>query len=182
MSTKIYNGYRLAPGTDIWAFTERLREQGNARRDELDGGVIEQLASRIQEPEGGWNSPQARLMRGYIAWDEVMRQLKDSRLGDPHQLSVTFIRDQETGRILALLYAGSAIEEVFTGQPEVEEYGYWNNADPPEHVTEAEWEEREGAWDRCLGYDPPIRRGISFDLRANATDGIVEMIYRELEQ
>jgi hypothetical protein len=187
VSTKIYNGYRLAPDTDLWEFTERLRSEGNPRRDALDLEVItaaaESVAARQATVDGKVTerSREAHLMGGYHAWDEAMRQLAESRLGDPHQLDVTFIRDPETNRILALLYAGSKIEEVFTGQPEVTEYGYWDNTDQPEDVTDEEWEERRVTWDRCLGYDPPVRRGVSFQLRGSATDGIVEMIYRERE-
>lgn len=188
MSTKIYNGYRLAADTDVWEFTERLREQGNDERDRLDLEAIERAAEQLEAKriaDGGdlspSPSPEARLMSGYLVWDELMRGLKDSRLGDPHQLDVTFIRDAETGRIYCLLYAGNSISHVFTEQPEVEEYGYWNNADQPEDVSDEEWEERRAVWDRILGWDPPVRRGLGFDLRADATDGIVEMIYRKKE-
>ena len=182
MSTKIYEGYRLKSGTGIWEFTERLRAQGNVLRDRLDMEAIERLADgaiakRIAEGKDAPTTPQARLMGGYFAWQDVMKQLGESRIGDPHRLSVTFIRDSVTNRILALLYAGSAMEEVFTSQPEVEYFGYWNNTDPDESCTEEEWAEREETWERCLGMDAPVRRGVSFDLRADSTDGIIEMIY-----
>lgn len=183
MSTKIYEGYRLAEGTDIWDFTERLREQGNLERDRLDLDVIEKFADGViaKRAEDGKEAPateEARLMCGYFGWSELMGELGESRLGDPHQLSVTFIKDVVTGRICCLLYAGSKIEHVFKGQPEVEFFGYWNNSDPDENCTPEEWMEREETWERIMGIDPPVRRGISFDLRADSTDGIVEMIYR----
>lgn len=184
MSTKIYYGYRLAEGTNIWTFTEKLRERGNELRDQLDMEVVEKftegaVSKRLAEGKEVPETREARLLFGYHGWSEVMRQLGESRLGDPHRLSVTFIRDTETGRILALLYAGSKMEEVFTSMPEVEYFGYWNNTDPDENCTELEWEEREEVWERVLGDDAPVRRGISFDLRADPTDGIVEMIYKE---
>lgn len=184
MSTKIFNGYRLKAGTDLWEFTERLREEGNELRNRLDMEAVEVFAERaeaerITSGEGPFPSVESRLMSGYLGWSELMHTLGESRIGDPHRLSVTFIRDTKTDRILALLYAGSKMEEVFTRQPEVEFFGYWNNTDPDEDCTELEWEEREEVWERMLGFDPPIRRGISFDLRADSTDGIVEYIYRE---
>lgn len=187
MSTKIYHGYRLAAGTDIWEFTERLREQANVVRDRLDLEAIERAAEQLQakriiDGKGPFPDRESRLLAGYHIWDEVNRKLGSSRLSDPHQLDVTFIRDTATNRILALLYAGRETTKVFELQPGVEEYGYWNNADPPADVTEDEWEERRVVWDRCLGWDPPVRRGISFDLRGDPTDGIVEMIYRSGEK
>lgn len=187
MSTKIYYGYRLAADTDIWTFTERLREQGNELRSQLDLNAIERFgesaeAERIGRGEGPFPTREGLLMAGYMGWKALNDQLGESRLSDPHQLAVTFIRDPKTDRILALLYAGAKMQHVFVDQPEVEYFGYWNNTDPDENCTEEEWAEREETWERCLGGDPPIRRGIGFDLRADPTDGIIEMIYRPFSQ
>lgn len=177
MSTKIHEGYRLAPGTDIWEFTERLRAQGNELRNKLDMEAIETFAQAAENERGEFPSREARLMAGYHGWADLMRTLGESRISDPHQLSVTFIRDPKNGRILARLYAGSKMEEVFTKQPEVEYFGYWDNSDPDEDCTEDEWRERKDSWERSVKMEAPIRHGISFDLRADSTDGIIEMIY-----
>lgn len=185
MSTKIYHGYRLAEGTDVWEFTERLRREGNEERDRLDMEVVEKLAEAAMQKrlDDGKELPQteeARLMLGYHEWHEVMRQLGESRLSDPHQLDACFIRDPGTGRINALLYAGSKMEHVFERQPEVEEYGYWNNTDQPEGVSDDEWEERRASWERCLpNWSPPARQALNFTLRTDMVDGIIEMIYRK---
>jgi len=37
--------------------------------------------------------------------------------------------------------------------PYVEEYGYWNNTDRPENLTNRQWETRRKNWDCCI--DPP---------------------------
>jgi hypothetical protein len=185
VSVKIYEGYRLAEGADIWEFTERLRREGNELRNRLDLEAIEAMAGaeerkRRAEGRNVGETREARLMLGYHAWRELEEALGESRLSDPHQLSATFIRDPGSGRILARLYAGSKMEHVFTGQPGVEPFGYWDNSDREEGCTDEEWEERKAAWLRCLGpgfMDPPVRRGISFDLRGSMSDGIVEMIY-----
>ena len=187
MSMKIYHGYRLAEGTDVWDFTERLRREGNEERDRLDMEMVEKLAEgvaakRLEDGKEPAGSREAYLMGGYHAWLKVMTQLKESRLGDPHQLDVCLIRDPGTGRIMALLYAGSKMEHVWERQPEVEEYGYWNNTDQPEGVTDAEWDERRAAWERCLpNWSPPARQALNFTLRCDAADGIIEMIYRKAE-
>ena len=185
MSTKIFHGYRLAEGTDIWEFTERLRRDGNVLRDELDMEVIERFSEgvvneRRQKDQELPKTDEARLMLGYHGWHELMIELKDARIGDPHQLEVCFIKDPGTGRIMALLYAGSKMEAFWESQPEVEPWGYWNNTDQPEGVTEEEWEERRQAWERCLpNWSPPARQALTFQLRCDPTDGIIEMIYRD---
>jgi len=42
----------------------------------------------------------------------------------------------------------------------VTEYGYWNNTDQPDELTEAEWKEREKAWD---AFDIPAHAGLFFN-------------------
>lgn len=49
-------------------------------------------------------------------------------------------------------------------QPTVSEYGYWNNSDHPEHVTETEWEYRRKTWDRVVGNNPPAMCGFTIDV------------------
>jgi len=186
VSTKIYDGYRLAEGTDVWAFTEKLRDTGNARRDELDMHAVMECArgietKRVEDGEEPETRERSRLMRGFQAWSELMHSLKDSRLGDPYQLDAVFLRDPANGRVLVMLYAGAKMESVFTGQPEVEGYGFWDNTDPEEGASDEDWQARGEAWDRAVGMDPPASRGLTFQLRCSATDGIIEMIY-EMER
>jgi len=38
----------------------------------------------------------------------------------------------------------------FTKKYSIIEYGYWNNTDHPEEITEEEWAEREKSWDRAF--------------------------------
>lgn len=34
-----------------------------------------------------------------------------------------------------------------TGHPDLEDFSYWNNTDPPEHVPEEEWDHRASVWE-----------------------------------
>ena len=47
----------------------------------------------------------------------------------------------------------------------LEYYGYWNNTDPPENVTEKAWAHREKIWNEALKKDGiPSQNGFSVDL------------------
>ena len=58
---------------------------------------------------------------------------------------------------------GSSWMDIFLKLTSFYEYGYWDNTDMPDHVTEEEWEEREEAWS-VVDYRPMIFQGFSFEL------------------
>ena len=175
MSTKIYNGYRLTEGADLWALVNRLRTQADIVRDELDQAALDKLSNAAFKPG------QTRKQTLYAAlevWEKLMAKLGENTYGhDPYRLEVVFLHDDVTGLVLALLYCETPqLQEVWESQPEVEEYGYWDNTDWPEGMTEEEWNERGEAWDRALGWDAPVRRGLTFQLRPTPSDGMFELI------
>ena len=60
------------------------------------------------------------------------------------------------------------------------DYGYWNNSDPPEDVSDNEWEERKNNWNQYLDSPPslrmPILNGITlFQVEGNVEDYIPSM-------
>jgi len=51
--------------------------------------------------------------------------------------------------------------EKFMKETGFEEYGYWNNTDKPDDVSEDEWDERERVWDEVIDYIPIKTYGVS---------------------
>lgn len=87
---------------------------------------------------------------------------------NPNRFELTIARDQPTGDLLAITYCEQdELAEAFRGLDEVSEYGYWNNTDQPDDVTDEEWEARRQAWDRSLGWDAPAERMLTFKLRSD---------------
>jgi len=41
-------------------------------------------------------------------------------------------------------------------------YGYWNNTDRPDEVSEEEWDQRSEDWDKALGDSAPAQVGFSY--------------------
>lgn len=61
--------------------------------------------------------------------------------------------------------------ETFMNLPEVSEYGYWNNVDKPEDISEKEWDIREKDWNEALeGIGIPSENGFCFLLTQNLKD------------
>lgn len=166
MSTKIYHGYRLAEGTDLFAFCERLRALADPLRDELDLELLNRLASWGRESLGS----------AVGRWQAMQEEMRPDVYGhDPHRLDVVFLRDSITERILALLYT-EKFTKLWESLPEVEYFGYWNNTDPDEDCTELEFDQRGEAWERVLGWDVPVRRGLTFTLRPTPWHGMLDLI------
>lgn len=66
----------------------------------------------------------------------------------------------------ALLYTDrDDFKAVWESTPGVQEMAYWDNSDPDEGMTEAEWDRRGTAWARILGYDAPGHIGLTWEHR-----------------
>ncbi|GAB2732795.1 hypothetical protein [Nocardioides pakistanensis] len=181
MSTKIYHGYRLAAGVDLFDFVDHVRRTMNPIRDRLDaraliGGAVRSIDGADL---GGRPRPGMPLFDAMSAYDDLQRKTgPDSRLHDPHRFELAIGRDKPSGRMLVLLYADRPeYVEAWEALPQVEPYGYWNNADQPEDVTDAEWDERREAWDRVMpGYTPPVACMASVALRADSDMGMFSLV------
>lgn len=176
MSTKIYNGYRIAPAAGLFEFTERLRAVMNPIRTRLDARMLmDRAVTAVDAADArGVARPQNALLAALSAFDDEQRVMDSRQRGhDPHRFEVSFGYDQQTGRVLCLLYTDRReFTEAWEALPEVEAYGYWDNADRPGDMTEAEWEERRDAWERVMpGCTPPAERMVSFSLRSPSPHG-----------
>jgi hypothetical protein len=61
-----------------------------------------------------------------------------------------------TSKKLLCLSYWKVYDDVWTSIPEVSYYGYWDNSDPENGVTDAEWEQREKDWDAALPYEDAV--------------------------
>jgi hypothetical protein len=181
VSTKIYNGYRLAEGTNVFLFAEHLREVMNPIRRRLDARMLMSAAiTAVDSADArGDSRPPSPLLDAMHEFRSDQRKMDSMVRGhDPHRFEVAFVLDTDanggTGRIFCLLYADKTeFVEAWEALTEVEPHGYWNNAEQPDGVTDNEWNERRMTWARLLpGSATPIERSISFSLRAEAANDI----------
>jgi hypothetical protein len=186
MSTKLHHGYRLAVGTDPFTFIAAARTALDPVRDRADAGVLAERAVEIIDRavvDGTgvplrYGMPVGPLENALHELDEEQAKLKTTDWGhDPNRLKLSIGRDPETGLLAVLLFAeASLLVEAFWGLPEVEEYGYWNNTDQPDGVTDAEWDERRSFWDRVLpGYTPPAVAMLTWTLRGTYENGLAAL-------
>lgn len=171
MSTKIYNGYRLSLAIDPFEFTSQLRAVMDPIRTRLDARTLMERAIAAVDgaDASGQSRPQHALFTALTDFDNEQRKMGSHDWGhDPNRFEVSFGYDRQTRRVLCLLYADQPeFTEAWESLPQVEAFGYWNNGDQPEDVTDADWAARRDAWERVMpGCTPPVECMLSFSLRA----------------
>ena len=161
MSTKIYVAYRI-PRSKIDHFIAEARKL-------VFAGAVEQMERLM------WNVKKKKALKaiGCVKKGQKRKWVKEG--GERfNRLSYAFewpIEDSERGvrgfnldswlncwpngrywYIIPCWPDGVKIKD--EDLPEyVEEYGYWNNVDPPEHVTWKQWRERERKWEEVCVED-----------------------------
>lgn len=155
MSTTIYDGFRLAEGTDLAAFKQAVRDAIDPLRDQEDLKLVAIETAKYIDTRwlSGETIPAGAATAAYAQWAEA--QSKMSVYDYDHDLNrfeLSIGTDPGTGRIMVIVRAENhVLKDAFEDLDGVEEYGYWDNSDSyPEGVTRAEWKVREAAWDRML--------------------------------
>ena len=75
-------------------------------------------------------------------------------------------------KMLAIYYAhNDELYSILKANPAFSDYGYWNNTDKPDDVSEEEWEQRKIDWDNALpGCGVPRVAGITLDIISSKYD------------
>ena len=70
------------------------------------------------------------------------------------------------GRFLGIPYVeNDVLRKALLDTPEVQEYGYWDNVDKPDNVSDEEWEQRETDWTTALtGIGIPLNDGFTYEI------------------
>lgn len=155
MSIKIYEAYRTKPGVDIWEFMKQAKKEAMNNATE----ILRELYERIQTTPSLANnvrekfqiSPDAPLSNWNIS-DFVYDRYNESRLKKQptaYNFDTSFTVRKHKDHFYIIPYENSGTRNIFSffkTHPDLEEYGYWNNTDEPEGMSEKEWKEREENW------------------------------------
>lgn len=170
MSVKLFNGYQIKNMTllELQEFTLVVREKledifeglYHQKLADLCCAILDNQAIKTEEEFAKFIKHRCE---GVVKKDapyfiaqriirEHHRRIKATEERDPsYDFGCEMVIIPIKGKILMLLYTEqSAYEKAIESLPEVTPYPYWNNTDPPEELTEAQWDERENDWNLAL--------------------------------
>ena len=163
MSTKIYDGL-IATDKDVFLVAKRIRETLEPKFLNEWKKIAETV--KTLPDTATWNDT-----NGYFYGKEQIN--KDTRAifrkivelnripritieNADIMYSVVLVENNNGGNPLVLVFGSQSQENIkaLIKSGVVEDYGYWNNTDEPEDVTEEEWEERRKAWSLIYNASP----------------------------
>ena len=156
MSTKIYNGFSVATDSvfQLMETVNSFRPYIRAEGQKVLNAFLRKTRT-AEEPFKGW-----------MMWMDLRARTVDKGIRAPGvdtDFQLVFFPDGD--RILGIAFTEhDRWFRRWLRQPLVSEYRYWDNTDQPNGISRKEWERRNEAWDRVLGTEPPVTRGLCIDL------------------
>lgn len=108
---------------------------------------------------------QAESAYGHCGWKQIeeQEQCRKSPYRSPEvdcDVTLRLFGDPKTKRIVGFVCEERVgAHEYLLKVPGIVDYSYWNNTDAPKEMSEAEWEERAGIWNRAADTE-----GFEFDM------------------
>jgi hypothetical protein len=205
MSTKIFNGYKinLEDGETLFDLVKKVRAALEPVYMEQYGRLMGAMAccfadawERGEEmvlpgPAGKDRSgkvhkvgahPLVEAMQVLEAYKKEISTSGQRNPGVDLSCDVAFLEDPSDKGVYALFYSEQReYTTAWESLSEVAEYGYWNNTDPPENMSDEEWVARSQTWERAMNLDePPSRLGLCWELLGSTHHASIHyMIHRE---
>lgn len=183
MSTKIYNGYRVYIGTEnsLTRAMKLLDEIRTYMRSAVERTVLQEL---IREAVGIYDTRTLRahgllpahpseqdldspLYAAYHKYVDNPALMHGQDVGDEFTLTVHHHDSDPENLYLMAFGQTDLFDAEFLGRENFFEFGYWDNTDRPDDVSEEEWHHRDVMWDKLGVYDyPPVVAGLSMKVRS----------------
>lgn len=179
MSTKIYYGFQIDT-TDLHQVLALVKEfrKKHWEKDAKEHKIwfVSSVVSALEDPSQKTENGFTGYTQAEFLWMDHQRDIKKTgmrnRAVDTDFQIVLFPQDS---RFIGIAYTEhSSWFHKFLRMPGVSEYGYWNNTDPPDNVSDEEWDERRLVWDKVLdGPAIPSMQGFTIDISDPSGPGFV---------
>lgn len=171
MSTKIYNGYKIN-STDLKYLQNlslEIRDKMRFKVKELCYNTIIRFSIECLDDHIHFGKKiETNCSPAVVAWKKLESIIENiQKTGQRNCMydfdaSWSFIPLEDYTLILAYIEHPELIK-IWDQHKQIEYYGYWDNTDPDEDVSENEWLQRGKDWD-TLGDEPPVCVGFSFNI------------------
>jgi len=187
MSTKIYNGFRFTT-MDFRKIHKYLMEFRLELEPLIQAKYSKFLAIRcttmhdrlVMGMHPGCDGEHEEnaykhgvLVQAFCEFEERIRRMRKTNQRDPiidFEVSMAIIPIPM--KMLGIIYTEQAeFQQLWFDKPFVKEYGYWNNTDKPDELTNRQWDRRRKDWDIALEHfgGIPSMNGFSIDCTTKYT-------------
>ena len=159
MSTKIYTAYRTKPKVDFWKLAIDIKRQGRKNISKVIESVIEKMLTsqsvdlkNADMAKGEPHTPSS--VSRYL--NKLYRNTLGKYTRDVTNFDVTVSVRKQNNRYYLIPYCDALVCDVldFMKKDErLEDFSYWNNTDPPEGFSYAQWSRRGKIWEPMLEKD-----------------------------
>lgn len=169
MSTKIYTAYR-AVSTDPFEVGRQIRKLFNPIFFKGVMKIEETIESRPEDTLQDIFWLPKPLKKGRWIEKSAFDVIETLKNQSTHTFSdadisyeVVLMPSAADNRVLLIVFSECGLYEKALDKSELfEDFGYWDNTDPDEDVTEAEWKHREKSWGYLIEDDEtPASIGLS---------------------
>ena len=157
VSTKIYNGY-VAKKTEIGYFLNTIV----SLRNEVDNLAVDLMSKEIKNQiEKGFSEDWRSALK---VMKEELKETEREGIRNPCsdftlELSVLPL----DGNLYILIFTESEkLKQFIVDKLKLEYFGYWNNSDPIDGMTDREWEERGKLWHEAMPDGCPAHYGFNY--------------------
>lgn len=162
MSTKIHDGYRLPADTSMFGLLRELRKSITPTYEDLYATAVVRQATfdaddilRGDTNESGTVKVSSPLTAAVLTLDRAHHQIAKTGQRNPGldlNFEVVVMCDpQDPGDLYAIIYTEQdAYRDAWNRIEGVEPFGYWNNTDRPDDITDDEWDSRRRTWNRVI--------------------------------
>lgn len=163
MSTKIYDGFVISPSiTGLEGLNKELIKFRKELIPIINDGYWDYLAvmahNFIDNKAFGIIDETDEKIAFWYAEHRLCKAIKvieERQIRDPFvDYDCSLVLFPHKNRIYGIIYTEQKkIRELWSNKKFVKGYGYWNNTDPEDNVTDKEWKERGEIWDKILSDD-----------------------------
>lgn len=152
MSTKLYDGLRIKNTTEEEVI-EKLENLKPLFQNELKKAISKKISNEyFKLVDNIFNNPKPLLPYEYAKGilESEMEKVKNNENSLMFQNDFTvFIKKYKSDVYLYPFFREKEdLDLLFKKIPELEEFGYWDNTDKPDGVSESHWKKREDIWNK----------------------------------
>lgn len=164
MSIKIFNGYLLAKGTDIFEFHEKFktlvsREHKKDTSRSIISDAIQTLDNitmgqrkrmnviKKSQKVSTWNIPVEKKLDAILMYNSMERFTRDKGSKGETYAEVILVKNAEKDQHAFFFFGEDTVSSQLENIPGVIYYPYWNNSDRPKNVSKKEWKHRLEFWE-----------------------------------